>query len=126
MLGVGLWDLGADRISYQTMLEPSIAGSLPKPSRLAEHSVLRAPWRLSGDELRAAQDDAVRLAVLDQEEAGLAVVTDGEVRRRHYIWGFLDGLTGIDTEQLAVQKAPDVMPSSDLTVGITSGAFSTD
>src|SRR5262245_62047309 len=105
MLGVGLWDLGADRISYQTMLEPSIAGSLPKPSRLAEHSVLRAPWRLSGDELRAAQDDAVRLAVLDQEQAGLAVVTDGEVRRRHYIWGFLDGLTGIDTEQLAMQRS---------------------
>ena len=29
------------------------------------------------------------------------IVTDGEVRRRHYIWGFLDGLTGVDTERLA-------------------------
>ena len=87
------------------MLESSIVGSLPKPSWLAQPNVLRAPWRLAGEELRAAQDDAVRLAVLDQEQAGLAIVTDGEVRRRHYIWGFLDGLTGIDTEQLAVQRS---------------------
>lgn len=63
--------------------------------------MLRAPWRLEGSELREAQDDAVRVAILEQEEAGLAVVTDGEVRRRHYIWGFLDGLTGVDTGTLA-------------------------
>jgi 5-methyltetrahydropteroyltriglutamate--homocysteine methyltransferase len=87
------------------MLDASIVGSLPKPPWLAQPNVLRAPWRLSGDDLRAAQDDAVRLAILDQEEAGLAVVTDGEVRRRHYIWGFLDGLTGVDTEQLARQRS---------------------
>ena len=86
------------------MLEPSIVGSLPKPVWLAEPRMLRAPWRLSGAELREAQDDAVRIAILDQEEAGLAVVTDGEVRRRHYIWGFLDGLTGIDTERLAQKR----------------------
>ena len=87
------------------MLEASIVGSLPKPSWLAQPNVLKAPWRLAGDELRAAQDDAVRLAVLDQEQAGLAVVTDGEVRRRHYIWGFLDGLTGVDTDRLAMQRS---------------------
>ena len=87
------------------MLDASIVGSLPKPSWLAQPNVLRAPWRLSGDDLRAAQDDAVRLAVLEQEDAGLAIVTDGEVRRRHYIWGFLDGLTGVDTEQLARQRS---------------------
>jgi len=87
------------------MLEPSIVGSLPKPSWLAEPNVLKAPWRLAGDDLRAAQDDAVRLVVLEQEEAGLAIVTDGEVRRRHYIWGFLDGLTGVDTDRLATQRS---------------------
>ena len=90
-------------------LRPSIVGSLPKPAWLAEPNMLRAPWRLAGAELREAQDDAVRLAILDQEDAGLDVVTDGEVRRRHYIWGFLDGLTGIDTERLdeeAVARRP--------------------
>ena len=83
------------------MLEPSIVGSLPKPSWLAAPNMLRAPWRLNGPELIDAQDDAVRLAILDQEQAGLSIVTDGEVRRRHYIWGFLDGLMGVDTENLA-------------------------
>jgi len=87
------------------MLEASIVGSLPKPAWLAQPNVLRAPWRLSGAELQDAQNDAVRLAILDQEEAGLSVVTDGEVRRRHYIWGFLDGLTGVDTERLAHQRS---------------------
>jgi 5-methyltetrahydropteroyltriglutamate--homocysteine methyltransferase len=83
------------------MLEASIVGSLPKPSWLAVPNMLRAPWRLDGRELSDAQDDAVSLAILEQERAGLATVTDGEVRRRHYVWGFLDGLTGIDTENLA-------------------------
>jgi 5-methyltetrahydropteroyltriglutamate--homocysteine methyltransferase len=82
------------------MLSTSIVGSLPKPSWLAQPNMLRAPWRLSGAELREAQLDAVRIAILEQEDAGLDVVTDGEVTRRHYIWGFLAGLTGIDTEQL--------------------------
>jgi 5-methyltetrahydropteroyltriglutamate--homocysteine methyltransferase len=82
------------------MLEPSIVGSLPKPSWLAAPNMLRAPWRLNGSELSDAQNDAVRLAILDQEQAGLTIVTDGEVRRRHYIWGFLDGLTGVDTQNL--------------------------
>jgi 5-methyltetrahydropteroyltriglutamate--homocysteine methyltransferase len=66
--------------------------------------MLRAPWRLSGAELGEAQEDAVRLAILDQEEAGLDTVTDGEVCRRHYIWGFLAGLVGVDTEHLAQQR----------------------
>jgi len=87
------------------MLDTSIVGSLPKPAWLATPNMLKAPWRLSGDELHDALDDAVRLAVLDQEDAGLDVVTDGEVRRRHYIWGFLDGLTGVDTERLGQRRA---------------------
>ena len=87
------------------MLEPSIVGSLPKPAWLAQPNMLRAPWRLAGQELRDAQDDAVRLVILEQEDAGLSTVTDGEVRRRHYIWGFLDGLTGIDTDRLAMARS---------------------
>jgi 5-methyltetrahydropteroyltriglutamate--homocysteine methyltransferase len=87
------------------LLETQIVGSLPKPSWLAQPNVLKAPWRLPAADLAEAQDDAARLAILDQEEAGLDVVTDGEVRRRHYIWGFLDGLTGIDTERLGRRRS---------------------
>jgi 5-methyltetrahydropteroyltriglutamate--homocysteine methyltransferase len=87
------------------MLTTSIVGSLPKPVWLAQPNVLRAPWRLAGAELQEAQDDAVRMVLLDQEEAGLDIVTDGEVRRRHYIWGFLDGVTGVDTARLGQKRS---------------------
>ena len=65
------------------LIPTTVIGSLPKPAWLAQPNMLRAPWRLAGTELRDAQDDAVRLALLDQEQAGLAVVCDGETRRRH-------------------------------------------
>lgn len=87
------------------MLQTTIVGSLPKPRWLSDPGVLRAPWRLQGDELREAQDDAVRIALAEQEEAGIDIVCDGEQRRRHYLWGFLEGLTGTDTERLAEKRA---------------------
>lgn len=87
------------------MLKTTIAGSLPKPPWLADSSVqLFAPWMVPPDRLREAQDDAVRLALADQEEAGIDIVTDGEQRRRHYIWGFLEGLTGTDTKTLGKKQ----------------------
>ena len=87
------------------MLRTTIAGSLPKPSWLADPGAqLFAPWVAPADRLTEAQDDAVRLALLDQEEAGIDIVSDGEQRRRHYIWGFLDGLTGTDTRQLGRKR----------------------
>ena len=87
------------------MLKTTIVGSLPKPAWLSPTGVLRAPWRLQGEELHEAQDDAVRIALREQEEAGMDIVCDGEQRRRHYIWGFLDGLTGTDTENLGKKRA---------------------
>lgn len=87
------------------MLATTIVGSLPKPPWLADPAALRASWRLAGEALRLAQDDAVRLALLEQHEAGIDVVCDGEQRRRHYIWGFLEGLTGTDTERLGSRRS---------------------
>jgi len=86
-------------------LPTTIVGSLPKPAWLSESATLRAAWRLEGDALREAQDDAVRLALADQETAGIDVVCDGEMRRRHYIWGFLEGLSGTDTVNLGKKRA---------------------
>ena len=82
------------------MLRTMIVGSLPRPSWLAQPSQVYTSYRLEGDALREAQDDAVRLALRDQEVAGLDIVTDGEQRRRHYIWGFCEGLTGLDFARL--------------------------
>ena len=40
--------------------------------------------------------DAVRLALLDQEHAGIDIVTDGEQTRRHFVTTFIEGLDGVD------------------------------
>jgi len=80
------------------VLQTTIAGSLPKPRWLAEPNVLWAPWRLEGDALAEGIEDAVRLAVDDQEEAGIDIVTDGEQTRRHFVTTFLEALDGVDFE----------------------------
>jgi len=79
-----------------TLLATTIAGSLPKPHWLAEPSVLWAPWKLEGAALVEGKHDAVRLALFDQEHAGIDIVTDGEQARRHFVTTFLEGLDGVD------------------------------
>ncbi|HVB16442.1 MAG TPA: methionine synthase [Stellaceae bacterium] len=78
------------------MLETTIAGSLPKPSWLAEPHVLWAPWRLDGAALAEGKRDATLLALKAQEDAGIDIVTDGEQSRQHFVHGFLHGIDGID------------------------------
>jgi 5-methyltetrahydropteroyltriglutamate--homocysteine methyltransferase len=78
------------------VLRATIAGSLPKPAWLAEPETLWAPWRLPPETLLEGQRDAVVLALRDQEEAGIDVVTDGEQTRRHFVHGFAERLEGID------------------------------
>jgi 5-methyltetrahydropteroyltriglutamate--homocysteine methyltransferase len=77
----------------------TVAGSLPKPSWLAEPNKLWAPWRLQGEELEAAKDDATILAVKLQEDAGIDIVADGEQARQHFVHGFLEAIDGIDFEK---------------------------
>ncbi len=79
-----------------THLQTTIAGSLPKPSWLAEPGQLWAPWRLEGDALVEGKRDAVRLAVADQERAGIDIVSDGEQTRRHFVTTFIEALDGVD------------------------------
>ncbi|HEY7229473.1 MAG TPA: methionine synthase [Pseudolabrys sp.] len=79
------------------MLFPStVAGSLPKPSWLAEPNKLWPQWRLQGNELAAAKLDATLLAIKLQEDAGIDIVCDGEMSRQHFVHGFLEFVDGID------------------------------
>jgi 5-methyltetrahydropteroyltriglutamate--homocysteine methyltransferase len=78
------------------LLQTTIAGSLPKPAWLAEPLALWAPWKLDGDALAQGKHDAVRLALFDQEHAGIDIVTDGEQTRRHFVTTFIEGLDGVD------------------------------
>jgi 5-methyltetrahydropteroyltriglutamate--homocysteine methyltransferase len=78
------------------MFATTIAGSLPKPSWLAEPNKLWPQWRLAGAELDAAKADATLLALKEQEDAGIDIVTDGEMSRQHFVHGFLEFVDGID------------------------------
>jgi 5-methyltetrahydropteroyltriglutamate--homocysteine methyltransferase len=81
------------------MFPTTIAGSLPKPTWLAAPNRLWAPWRLEGDELADAKDDATLLAVKLQEDAGIDIVCDGEQARQHFVHGFLERVEGIDFDR---------------------------
>ena len=82
------------------LLQTTIAGSLPKPAWLAQPNQLWAPWLLDGAALAEAKRDATRLAIRDQELAGIDIVTDGEQSRRHFVTGYLEHLKGIDFKHL--------------------------
>ena len=78
------------------MFPSTVAGSLPKPSWLAEPNKLWPQWRLQGDELAAGKLDATLLAIKLQEDAGIDIVCDGEQSRQHFVHGFLEFVDGID------------------------------
>jgi len=80
----------------EILFPTTIAGSLPKPAWLAAPNKLWAPWRLDGEELATAKDDATLLAIKLQEDAGIDIVGDGEQARQHFVHGFLEAVENID------------------------------
>ena len=81
------------------MFETTLAGSLPKPSWLAEPEMLWAPWKLEGAALDEAKRDATILALKEQEDAGIDIVTEGEQARQHFVHGFLHRIVGVDFDK---------------------------
>ena len=79
-----------------SLFPATIAGSLPKPSWLAEPNRLWPAWRLKGEDLEAGKADATLIAIKLQEDAGIDIVTDGEQARQHFVHGFLEAVDGID------------------------------
>lgn len=92
-----------------TLLPTTLVGSYPQPDWLVDKEMLTGSqparvrmekvWRMSGTLLEEAQQDAARLAVADQEKAGVDIVTDGEVGRESYFNLFATGLGGIDLDR---------------------------
>ncbi|MGY1811417.1 uroporphyrinogen decarboxylase family protein [Blastococcus sp. SYSU D00820] len=90
-------------------LPTSIVGSLPQPGWLIDRDRLahqfpprvraRELWRVPEELLAEAQDDATLLAIRSQEEAGLDILTDGEIRRESYSNHFATALEGIDLDR---------------------------
>ena len=91
------------------MLFPTtIVGSFPQPDWLIDREKLagrfpprvraRELWRIPPQYLAQAQDDATLIAIRAQEEAGLDIVSDGEIRRESYSNRFATALDGIDLD----------------------------
>ncbi|MDP4535316.1 methionine synthase [Alkalimonas collagenimarina] len=78
------------------LLPTSTAGSLPKPSWLAQPETLWSPWKLQGQELTDGKQDALRVALQEQQLAGLDIVSDGEQSRQHFVTTFIEHLDGVD------------------------------
>lgn len=82
-----------------TLLPTSTAGSLPKPSWLAEPEKLWSPWKLEGAELALGKQDALRVTLQEQDNAGIDIVSDGEQTRQHFVTTFIENLSGVDFEK---------------------------
>jgi 5-methyltetrahydropteroyltriglutamate--homocysteine methyltransferase len=91
------------------MLFPTtIVGSFPQPEWLIDRAKLagrfpprvraRELWRIPPQYLEEAQNDATLMAIRAQEEAGLDIVSDGEIRRESYSNRFATALDGIDLD----------------------------
>ena len=74
-------------------------GSLVRPAKLKEAFARHDRKQASFEELRQAQDDAIRGVIHEQEEHGLPVVTDGEFRRHNFQESFSECVTGFDVPQ---------------------------
>jgi 5-methyltetrahydropteroyltriglutamate--homocysteine methyltransferase len=89
----------------EKLLPTTVVGSYPQPDWLVNRDMLSKTvprlrmdiWRVSPQWLEQAQDDATLLAIRAMEDAGIDIITDGEMRRESYSNRFATALEGIDT-----------------------------
>ncbi len=86
------------------LLPTSTAGSLPKPSWLAEPETIWSPWRLEGEALIEGKQDALLVWLQEQQQAGIDIVSDGEQTRQHFVTTFIEHLDGVDFEKRETVK----------------------
>ncbi len=77
-------------------IRADVVGSLLRPAHLKEARRRHDEGQTSADELRRVEDDAIRHAVRLQEDAGLEIVTDGELRRLNFQDSFGASVAGFD------------------------------
>jgi 5-methyltetrahydropteroyltriglutamate--homocysteine methyltransferase len=95
-------------LASEVLFPTTLVGSFPQPEWLIDRAKLagrfpprvraRELWRIPEPWLAEAQDDATVLAIRAQEEAGLDIITDGEIRRESYSNRFATALEGVDID----------------------------
>ena len=98
------------------LLPTATAGSLPKPSWLAQPETLWSPWKLQGEELVEGKQDALRVVLTDQQQAGIDIVSDGEQTRQHFVTTFIEHLDGVDFQKRETVRIRDRYDASVPTV----------
>lgn len=96
-------------MQFGQLIPTALVGSYPQPGWLVNKDILlgsgpprvrmREVWRPGADLLDEAQDDAALIALHDQDQAGIDIVGDGEVRRESYFNHFANALEGIDIDE---------------------------
>jgi 5-methyltetrahydropteroyltriglutamate--homocysteine methyltransferase len=82
-----------------TKIRTDVVGSLLRPAAVRDARIAFDAGELPSDALRAVEDAAIREAVRLQEDTGLDVVTDGEMRRLNFQDSFGSAVKGYDTER---------------------------
>jgi 5-methyltetrahydropteroyltriglutamate--homocysteine methyltransferase len=87
----------------------TVVGSYPQPEWLIDRQALAsgsvprirasALWRIPEEHLEAAQDDATLLAIRELQDAGVDIISDGEIRRESYSNRFATALEGVDIDR---------------------------
>src|SRR5258706_427497 len=103
------WEVKMDRQAFAT----TVVGSMPKPPWLfttatavdgrRDHFAEAGAWSLTGEMLTLAQEDATRLAIHEQERAGVEIVSDGEQRRKNYVTHLTAAMGGFDYENFEMR-----------------------
>jgi 5-methyltetrahydropteroyltriglutamate--homocysteine methyltransferase len=73
-----------------------VVGSLLRPTYLVEAREQYAAGQLNAAEFKAIEDRAVNEAIALQEDAGIDVITDGEMRRYAFYGHLVEALEGFD------------------------------
>jgi 5-methyltetrahydropteroyltriglutamate--homocysteine methyltransferase len=85
---------------HKPLFRADQVGSLLRPAELKKLRNDRVAGKISADELRAAEDVAIRRVVAQQEQVGLESITDGELRREDFYTDFfVRGLGGVEVRQ---------------------------
>ena len=79
-------------------LKSDVVGSLLRPAYLVEARAAAAAGRMSSADFKRVEDRAVAEAVQLQENAGLDVVSDGEMRRYAFFGHMIEALAGFDKQ----------------------------
>ena len=96
----------------EKLLRTSVVGSYPQPDWLVDKNILHGQfvprvsmdevWRIGPDARDGALRDATAAAIRDMEDAGLDIITDGEICRVSYTNHFSESLAGLDHDNPAL------------------------